>query len=249
MERLTDKKWHHAKSHKRNWYEYVLKKEYSSMDRAYKLGQYEDLEEEELGIGFDLFVKILKAKRIWYKDAFVDVANGRSPTTRILAEERRPYAYYDDSCGAFMISVANKTFLPNRYGIDYALTKEELSPDRKGDGKGRQGEAAMEVAFNDGVRYEIEEAGRDGILVFKDIAFQTEFDREGLHHDCGNDWETSALKKYLEDWWDKNAPEELKDKYDVGILSAEDVFDQETLDGFFGKGKTKSNQLPLFKND
>lgn len=102
----------------------------------------------------------------------------------------------------------------------------------------------MEITFNNGVRYEIEEAGRDGILVFKDIPFEAPFDKN-----CCNKWEKSTLKAELEKWWNENAPKELKEKYDVSILTPEEVFDQKRLDHFFGKGEKTSVQLPLFAND
>lgn len=102
----------------------------------------------------------------------------------------------------------------------------------------------MEYEFKNGETYELDKAGRGNILVFRDAIFESKFDR-----DCDNDWEESSLKKELEEWWEENAPEELKAKYEVSILSAEEVYDQETLDRYFGKGKAKSIQLPLFKKD
>lgn len=102
----------------------------------------------------------------------------------------------------------------------------------------------MQYLFKNAKTYELDEAGRDSILVFRDAIFKAKFDR-----DCKIDWEKSSLKKELEVWWEENAPEELKAKYQISILSAEEVFDQETLDRFFGKGEVKAIQLPLFKND
>lgn len=98
--------------------------------------------------------------------------------------------------------------------------------------------------FKDGKTYELEEAGRDGILVFKDAIFRAPFDENG-----SNKWDKSSLKAKLEEWWKNYAPDELKEKYDVSLLAAEEVFDQEDLNYFYGSGSKTSVQLPLFAND
>lgn len=106
----------------------------------------------------------------------------------------------------------------------------------------------MEIKFKNGKTYELEDAGRDGILVFKDAIFKAPFDEDG----DTNVWEKCSLKKRLESWWEKNAPDALKDKYDVSMLSIEEVFDKDEIDWFFdgsGKELPKSNQLPLFAKD
>lgn len=106
----------------------------------------------------------------------------------------------------------------------------------------------MEIKFKNGKTYELEDAGRDGILVFKDAIFKAPFDEDG----DTNVWEKCSLKKRLESWWEENAPDALKEKYDVSMLSMEEVFDQEEIDWFFSgsrKKKPESNQLPLFAKD
>lgn len=106
----------------------------------------------------------------------------------------------------------------------------------------------MEIKFKNGKTYELEDAGRDGILVFKDAIFKAPFDEDG----DTNVWEKCSLKKRLESWWEENAPDALKEKYDVSMLSIEEVFDKEEIDWFFdgsGKKPPKSNQLPLFAKD
>ena len=106
----------------------------------------------------------------------------------------------------------------------------------------------MEIKFKNGKTYELEDAGRDGILVFKDAIFKAPFDENG----DTNVWEECSLKKRLESWWEENAPDVLKAKYGVSMLSIEEVFDQEEIDWFFsesGKKKPESNQLPLFAKD
>lgn len=106
----------------------------------------------------------------------------------------------------------------------------------------------MKIKFKDGKTYELEDAGRDGILVFKDAIFEGPFDEDG----DTNVWERCSLKKHLESWWDENASAAFKEEYDISILSREEVFDQEELDWFFSIGRQeppKSNQLPLFAKD
>lgn len=106
----------------------------------------------------------------------------------------------------------------------------------------------MEIKFKNGKTYELEDAGRDGIMVFKDAIFKAPFDEDG----DTNVWEKCSLKKRLESWWEENAPDALKEKYDVSMLSIEEVFDQEEINWFFdgsGKKPPKSNQLPLFAKD
>lgn len=106
----------------------------------------------------------------------------------------------------------------------------------------------MEIKFKNGKTYELEDAGRDGILVFKDAIFKAPFDKGG----DTNVWEKCSLKKLLESWWDENAPDALKEKYDVSMLSIEEVFDKEEIDWFFdgsGKKPPKPNRLPLFAKD
>lgn len=108
----------------------------------------------------------------------------------------------------------------------------------------------MKIKFKNGKTYELEDAGRDGILVFEDAIFEAPFD-EDIVGDA-NVWEKCSLKKRLESWWEENAPDALKAKYDVSMLSVEEVFDQEEIDEFFsgsGKKKPESNQLPLFAKD
>ena len=99
-----------------------------------------------------------------------------------------------------------------------------------------------EYEFKNGERYGIEEAGRDGVLVFKDAIFKASFDE-----DWSNDYGKSSIKEKLEKWWDEYAPDELREAYDVSLLSAEEVYSQEELDEWH-RG-LKSTQLPLFAND
>lgn len=110
----------------------------------------------------------------------------------------------------------------------------------------------MEIEFKNGKTYELEDAGRDGILVFKDAIFKAPFDEDFDENGDANVWEKCSLKQRLESWWNENAPDVLKEKYDVSMLSMEEVFDQEEIDRFFdlcGKKAPKSNQLPLFAKD
>lgn len=109
--------------------------------------------------------------------------------------------------------------------------------------------AVAEYSFKDGSKHILDDAGRNGILVFRDAISEARFDDKS---DYSGDYSKSTVKVLIEKWWEDNAPNELKEKYDVALLSAEEVFSQEELDAYYdgsGKKAPKSIQLPLFAND
>lgn len=94
--------------------------------------------------------------------------------------------------------------------------------------------------FKNGKEYEIAKADKNGTLIFKEAIFEAPYDEDNC-----NKWETSSLKRKLEDWWDKFAPEELKANYDVTILYLEEILPDSLLpDWLRGKGE----QLEIFKD-
>lgn len=106
-----------------------------------------------------------------------------------------------------------------------------------------------EIVFKDGSKHILDDAGRNGILVFRDAIAEAPFDDKS---DYSGDYSKSTVKALIEKWWEDNAPNELKAKYDAALLSAEEVFSQEELDAYYdgsGKKAPKSIQLPLFAND
>lgn len=106
-----------------------------------------------------------------------------------------------------------------------------------------------EIVFKDGSKHILDDAGRNGILVFRDAISEAPFDDKS---DYSGDYSKSTVKALIEKWWEDNASNELKAKYDVALLSAEEVFSQEELDAYYdgsGKKAPKSIQLPLFAND
>lgn len=133
------------------------------------------------------------------------------------------------------------------------LCKALLPSNDKKEGKTKlpelvEGEAAVGYykgyKFNDGNVYEIAKADNNGVLVFKEGIFEASFD--GTNWDnCSNNWEKSSLKKKLENWWDKNAPAELKENYNVTLLEIYEALPDHMLPEYLrGKGQ----QLAIFKD-
>ncbi len=133
------------------------------------------------------------------------------------------------------------------------LCKALLPSNDKKEGKAKlpelvEGEAAVGYykgyKFNDGNVYEIAKADNNGVLVFKEGIFEASFD--GTNWDnCSNNWEKSSLKKKLENWWDENAPAELKENYNVTLLEIYEVLPDHMLPEYLrGKGQ----QLAIFKD-
>ena len=95
--------------------------------------------------------------------------------------------------------------------------------------------------FNNGKEYEIAKADDNGVLVFRDAIFESEFDDSDK---CTNVWEKCSLKKKLEKWFRENAPKELQDKYSVDLLADYEIFDKEELPEEYRIGE----QLDMFKD-
>ena len=95
--------------------------------------------------------------------------------------------------------------------------------------------------FNNGEEYEIAKADDNGVLVFRDAVFESEFDDSDK---CTNVWEKCSLKKKLEKWFKENAPKELQDKYSVDLLADYEIFDKEQLSEEYIIGE----QLDMFKD-
>lgn len=77
--------------------------------------------------------------------------------------------------------------------------------------------------------YELATADKNGVLVFRDAIFEAPFDDK---EDCTNDWEKCTLKPLLLKWFEDNAPQILKDNYDVDLLSEEEIFGENKLEMF-----------------
>lgn len=89
--------------------------------------------------------------------------------------------------------------------------------------------------------HELATADENGVLVFRDAIFEAPFDRSD---DCTNVYDNSTLKKELEEWFDKNAPQVLKDNYTVDLLNDYEIFDEDQLPEEYRIGK----QLTIFKD-
>lgn len=80
--------------------------------------------------------------------------------------------------------------------------------------------------------YELATADKNGVLVFRDAIFEAPFDDKKDWRDCTNDWENCTLKPLLLKWFEDNAPQILKDNYDVDLLSEEEIFGKNKLEMF-----------------
>lgn len=80
--------------------------------------------------------------------------------------------------------------------------------------------------------YELATADKNGVLVFRDAIFEAPFDDKEDWRDCTNDWEKCTLKPLLLKWFEDNAPQILKDNYDVDLLSEEEIFGENKLEMF-----------------
>lgn len=99
--------------------------------------------------------------------------------------------------------------------------------------------------FDNGKDYDIALADDNGTLIFKEAVFRAPFDDKADWRDYTNDWNKCTLKPFIEKWWDKNAPVELKDHYNPTILALEEILpDCELPDWLKGQNK----QLAIFKN-
>ena len=92
--RLTKKKWHQLNNRKKDWFEYVLNKKYSSYDRLYKLGQYEDINDNP-----DVLAKRDKALEIIKNKAvnlyYVEIVNNYINYNRCIDEFFGNYEHRD----------------------------------------------------------------------------------------------------------------------------------------------------------
>ena len=75
------------------------------------------------------------------------------------------------------------------------------------------------IKFKNGETYEIIKWDKD-VYGFRDAICYQEMDSHWDHHS----WEKSDLKKFIENWWKKNAPDELVTNFKVTIPSCENVF-------------------------
>lgn len=98
------------------------------------------------------------------------------------------------------------------------------------------------VTFKDGKVHELAVANEEGTLIFRDsvLDYYIPFDENGR-----NNWEKSSLKKFLEKWWEDNAPEWLKEKYTVTIPEAWEVVCEEEL---YSEMRGKGKQWTIFKD-
>ena len=92
--------------------------------------------------------------------------------------------------------------------------------------------------------YALAVADENGVLVFRDAIFEEPFDRKERNEDCTNVYNNSTLKRKLEEWFDKYAPQAFKDNYTIDLLEAYEIFDWDQLPQECRNGK----QLAVFKD-
>ena len=97
--------------------------------------------------------------------------------------------------------------------------------------------------FKDGDK-EVACADENGVLVFRDAIFEAPFDDKDDWRKCTNVYENCTLKKLLEEWYEKNAPQVLKDNYTVDLLNDYEIFDPDQMSEEYRVGK----QLAMFKD-
>ena len=97
--------------------------------------------------------------------------------------------------------------------------------------------------FKDGDK-EVACADENGVLVFRDAIFEAPFDDKEDWRKCTNVYENCTLKKLLEEWYEKNAPQVLKDNYTVDLLDDYEIFDPDQMSEEYRVGK----QLAMFKD-
>lgn len=97
------------------------------------------------------------------------------------------------------------------------------------------------VRFKNGIVYEIVRYDKREIFGFRDCPFRHAIDEDWTHHV----WSTSDLKKYLEQWWKTNAPDELVHNFKVTIPSLGEVFGNEVPWQKAAKGE---KQFEYFKD-
>lgn len=91
----------------------------------------------------------------------------------------------------------------------------------------------IKCEFKNGEIYDIQLADKNGILVFVDAICELPFDDKESWQECTNKYDECALKKYLEKWWEENAPELLKSNYRIDLLESDQVIDSDrTLELF-----------------
>lgn len=78
----------------------------------------------------------------------------------------------------------------------------------------------IKIKFKDGNEYELVKY-HDGVIGTRDCPFGHEMNEDWMKK---ADWNTSDMKSFIEKWFNKNAPKELKELCSVTIPSATNVF-------------------------
>ena len=90
----------------------------------------------------------------------------------------------------------------------------------------------IKCEFKNGETYDIQLADKNGILVFVDAICELPFDDKENWQECTNKYDECTLKKYLEKWWEENAPELLKSSYRIDLLESDQVVGDKPLEIF-----------------
>lgn len=101
----------------------------------------------------------------------------------------------------------------------------------------------IKCEFKNGETYDIQLADKNGILVFVDAICELPFDDKENWQECTNKYDECTLKKYLEKWWEENAPELLKSNYRIDLLESDQVVGDNPLEIF----KNWHNRVKGFK--
>ena len=79
------------------------------------------------------------------------------------------------------------------------------------------------ITFKNGEKHILHSSNKGNVLVFNNpINTSIEFGEN-------NNWEKSSLKKWLENWWEENAPDDLKEAYNITIPSLANIYSEDEL--------------------
>ena len=112
------------------------------------------------------------------------------------------------------------------------MPNQPSQPKEINEDKGLRVGDIIKCEFKNGETYDIQLADKNGILVFMDAICELPFDDKENWQECTNKYDECTLKKYLEKWWEENAPELLKSSYRIDLLESDQVVGDNPLEIF-----------------
>ena len=87
-----------------------------------------------------------------------------------------------------------------------------------------------------------EHSGKDNVYVCSKAVFIAPFDENG-----GSNWETSSGRKLLQKWYEENAPEQIKIRFDIDLPTAYETFPRSEFN--YWDLETFHKPLPTFEHE